>query len=582
MLNQNVKRRFSREFCGVAMLGALIVAGCREDKVVVSNTATAPSDNLKASAPAQVIAFEERAERSGIKFRWAPQKRPLNIVSTLGYGCAFFDYDNDGWQDILLVGAQTPALFRNTRDGQFENVTVRLGLGAFKGAWNGCAIGDYDGDGFADVLLTGFHSLALLKNQAAKGWTNVTVKVGLHPQNRFHTGSSAGFMDLDRNGTLDLVIGNYVKFGPQEKQNCESVPGTLDACGPIEYKPEFAELWRNDGQGRFFDVSRKSGFSATHGKALAVAFADFNNDNLTDIYVGNDGVPADLMLNQGNLRFRNVGKSSGTAYGMVGGRPVAAMGADWSDFDRDGRLDLVVSAFSDEPASLFRNLGSGAFENASEATQLAGVSMNSLEFGAKWLDFDNDSWPDLAMACGHVFDQAEQLNPLSPWRQPILLAHNQKDALSNTRQFVNIAPRLEKSLLKPIVGRGLATGDYDNDGRMDLLVVDAEGSPLLLHNLSVKKHHWITFDVKDQNGNPALGAQVVARAGNKVWVGQVSPSSSYLSSSDPRVHFGLGDTEILDSVVIEWPSGRKRTLNQARSDQIITVRSDKAALTATE
>jgi hypothetical protein len=555
----------------------LTLSGCQlwtEKKTTSSSTKPHPdSASSTVSAHSEpTIAFKEVASDSGLNFRWPSLKRPLDIYETLGYGCAFFDYDNDGWQDILLVGKSAPALFHNLKDGKFENVSASAGLDKITGLWNGCAIGDYDGDGFDDILLNGYHSLALLKNQAGRTWNNVTTLAGLNPQNRNHIGSGGGFMDLDGNGTLDLVLLNYVKFGPKDKQHCEAVPGFLDACVPSTYKSDFPELWRNDGKGRFHDISRQSGFPSLHGKALTLAFADFNNDSRQDFYIGNDGTPADFMLNQGKMRFRNIGRSSGAAYGMINGHPIAAMGADWSDFDRDGHLDLVVAGFSDEAASLLRNTGNSVFENVSATTELAGITMNPLEFGAKWVDFENDGWPDLALACGHVFEHAEQLNPLSPYRQPLLFAHNQPGPASK-RRFTNISLSLDKSLLKPIVGRGLATGDYDNDGRMDLLVVDAEGTPLLLHNVAPKKHHWITFSLKGRGANRlALGARIVARDGKKIWISQVSPASSYLSSSDPRVHFGLGETAKLESVVVKWPSGKQTSLRNVSVDQILEIR----------
>lgn len=532
----------------------------------------APTSKIRINASDSGVSFEEVALVSGIDFRWPQMQRPLDIYETVGYGCAFLDYDNDGWQDILLVGVSSPALFRNQRDGKFEDVSEELGLSKIKGRWNGCVVGDYDGDGFLDILLNGYHCLALLKNQSSASFQNVTQKAGLNPQNYNHMGSGGGFMDLDGNGTLDLVLLNYVQFGPQDKQHCEGVPGFLDACPPKEYKPEFPELWKNLGQGRFSNVSKQAGFDKLHGKALALSFTDINDDKHLDLYIGNDGIPSDLMLNEGQLRFRNVGQSSNVAYGMISGRAIAAMGSDWGDFDRDGRLDLIVAAFSDEAAELKRNLGEGIFESASESTELAGITMNPLEFGTKWLDFENDSWPDLVFACGHVFDHAEQLNPLSPWRQPVLFVRNEAGQAKNQRRFSNLNLLLDESLTKPVVGRGLATGDYDNDGRTDILVVDAEGKPLLFHNQTQTSNHWITFDVKGKGANRfAYGTKITARVSNEKWTGQVTPAASYLSSSDPRVHFGLGQNSQLDEVEITGLSGKKTVLRKVRTDQILVV-----------
>jgi hypothetical protein len=311
----------------------------------------------------------------------------------------------------------------------------------------------------------------------------------------------------------------------------------------------------------------------TSGKALVVAFADVDADGRVDFYIGNDGTPAELMHNQGGMRFRNVGAESGTAYGPQGDA-IAAMGADWGDYDRDGRADLTVTAFSDEPYSLLRNLGEGVFEEAAAATGIADATLHPLGFGAKWVDVDNDGWLDIVFANGHVYDNVDRINPSSTFRQPLQLFHNRQGGGSGGggRRFVDIAPALRGPFVRPIVGRGSAVGDIDNDGRPDLLVVDYEGPPLLLHNQSKNENHWILLDVRGSGANRfAYGARVVARAGNHTWTGQVSPASSYLSSSDPRVHLGLGTVTRLDTITIFWPSGPRQVLNNVPVDRILRV-----------
>lgn len=507
------------------------------------------------------VGFESVAERAGLTYRWPKQPRPLRNSEAFGVGCAFFDYDDDGWQDILLVATPYPRLYHNKRDGTFEECTEALGLNKFSGDWKGCAVGDFNDDGTLDLVLTGYHCLALLKNDLGKVFTDVTESAGLSKANRGHWGASAGFMDLAGKGRLDLVLLNYVVFGPQDPQYCNDNPlGIKSGCPPSVYKPEFPELWENIGRGKF--TERR--LPKTSGKALVVAFADVSGDGKTDLYIGNDGMAAELLLNQGGMRFMNEGMLSGVAYGAQG-HTMAAMGADWADFDRDGLLDLVVTGFSDESYMLYHALGKGIFEQFSDQVGLALPTYKPLGFGAKWLDFDNDGFPDLVFANGHVYDNTHDIDSGTTYLQPLMLFQNQKG-----QHFRDLIPLLGGALARPILGRGLATGDYDNDGRMDFLAVDYEGTPVLAHNISEKKNHYLTLDLRRTGNNRfAYGATVTARSEKEQWVGQVSPASAYLSSSDPRIHFGLGSHTMLQSITIRWPGGKTETLKNIAADQIL-------------
>jgi enediyne biosynthesis protein E4 len=512
------------------------------------------------------IRFENQARTGGLRHRWHRQPRPLRNLDSFGCGCAFLDYDNDGWQDILLVDTPHAVLYRNRQDGTFEDVSETTGLSRHRGDWKGCAVGDYDGSGSLDLLLTGYRRLALLNNREGRAWVDMTAAAGLDPANRRQWGSSAGFMDLDADGRLDLALLNYVVFGPQERQYCELRPGIMGGCPPGFYAPEFPELWQNLGNGRFQDRTAFCGIKDTNGKALVLAFADIDDDGRIDFYIGNDTTPSDLMRNLGGMRFENIGVSSGAAYGEQSGQGIAAMCADWGDYDRDGRLDLVVTANSDESYSLLRNAGGGLFEYASRVTGISGPTFKPLGFGGKWLDMDNDGWLDLVFANGHVQDVAPRLDPQSTFRQPLMLFHNQRG------WFVDLVPALGGDLAAPLLGRGLATGDYDNDGRIDILVVDYEGAPLLLQNRSRTSNHWLKLDLRMAGSNRfAYGARVTASAGRQFWVAEVSPASSYLSSSDPRLHLGLGDVTLLDNLTIRWPSGRRDTLRKVPVDRILRV-----------
>jgi hypothetical protein len=510
------------------------------------------------------IRFESRAEDAGVRFRWPNLPHPLSILDAFGCGCAFLDYDGDGWQDVLLVAEPHPRLYRSVRGRRFEDVTAASGLQRLKGAWKGCAVGDYDGDGRPDLLLTGYHCLALLRNGGGGKWVDATAASGLQGGDRWSSG--AGFMDLDGNGTLDLVLLNYVRFGPDSRRYCEPKPGIKAGCPPRYYLPEYPEVWRNTGRGVFENVSEPAGMGRATGTAQVLAFADVDGDGDPDFYIGNDGVPSDLMINEGRLRFRNAGIENGVAYGPGGGA-VAAMAADFADFDHDGVFDLFVTAFSGESFPLLRGTRGGNFEHAEEAQGLAAPTHNALGFGARWVDVDNDGWPDLAVANGHVYERTAEIYAGTRFLEPLMLFHNQQG-----RAFHDVTPEVGGAAATPILGRGLATGDYDNDGRMDLLVVDYAGGPLLLHNTTPPGAHWITLDLRSGSPNRfAYGARVEARSGDQAWIAQVSPCASYLSSSDPRVHLGLGAASRIDSLVISWPSGKTQTVRNLAPDRVLRI-----------
>jgi len=547
-------------------LGFLSLSGCPN---------RTPEGVRPAAAPVQSteVRFESVGAKLGVKYRSPQLPDPLTILDAFGCGCAFLDYDGDGWQDLLLVAEPYPRLYQNLKGQRFTEVTAGSGLDLLRGAWKGCAVGDYDGDGRLDLLLTGYHCLALLRNAGGGRWEDRTAAAGIGPGKQWS--SSAGFMDLDADGDLDLVLLNYVQFGKKEPHYCEPKPGIRAGCPPRFYPPQFPELWKNEGQGRFRNVSAAAGMKDASGTAQVLAFSDVDEDGDPDFYLGNDGVPADLMVNQGNLRFRNAGLESGVAYGTDGGA-LAAMSADWADYDRDGHLDLFVTAFSGEPYSLLRAVGKGNFQQQSEPTGIEALTRTPLGFGSRWLDFDNDGWPDLAVANGHVYNRTAELSAGTTFRQPLMLFRNVRGS-----RFEDLLPQMDAEVRTPLLGRGLASGDLDNDGREDLLVVNHGGAPLLLRNTSRSANHWITLDLRGKGGNRlAYGATVTGQAGDQTWVGQVSPASSYLSSSDPRVHFGLGEVARLESLTVRWPDGQQQVLRDLPVDGIIRITEGENAVNA--
>lgn len=533
-----------------------------------------PPPELKDAPPTSAIRFSEVAEQSGIRFRWEPNpKRPLRVLDTFGCGCAFLDFDQDGLLDILLVGEPRAALFRNVDGQQFEDISERIGLNHHTALWKGCAIGDFNADGYPDILLTAYRGLRLLANERGRALRDATRQAGLPPDNLGNWGSSAGWMDLDGDRDLDLVVLNYVVFNDKTPQLCELTPGVKSGCPPQTYEPEFGRLYRNDA-GVLKDVTKTSGFADASGKGLVVGFSDFNNDGRVDFYVGNDGTPAELMENQGGLRFRNVGQASAVAFGAVPGQAIASMGVDWADFNRDGRLDFAVTGFEGEAYCLYANEGQGLFRVVSNEAGITEPTFRALGFGTSFLDVDNDGYSDLVFANGHVYDNVAEITPGMTFRQPLMLFHNEQG-----RRFTDIAPRLGEPWTRPIVGRGTARGDYDNDGRIDLLVVDYEGKPLLLRNDSETRNHWLAIRARGREGNrESYGLRATAKAGGETWVGEIAPAASYLSSSAARIHFGLGKIARLDSLTLRWPSGATLILKDVAGDQLLTVEEPPASI----
>lgn len=530
--------RFSRLRMGALVgLVAAASAGCGAPPL--------PAVKPAVASPAW---FQEVAASAGLTARWAPEgNRPLTNLQSFGNGCAFFDADDDGWQDILLVSEPSPHLYLNLRNGMFRDHTREAGLHRVRGPWKGCAVGDYDADGRMDILLTGFNEICLLGGRPGPEYADVTRTSGLRPSG---WGSSAGFMDLDSDGDLDLLVGNYVVLDAQAPRYCEMKPGVTSGCPPHTYRPQYPRLYRNDGKGSFTDVTRSSGVGEAGGKVLALGFTDYDRDGLQDFYLANDGVPGDFFQNLGGMRFRNVAVSRGVALGVFG-QAQAGMGVDWGDYDRDGRQDLVVTAFSDEPYSVYRDQGS-YFENVSARLGIAEPTTKPLGFGTKWLDFNNDGWLDLIFANGHVYDNVADFDAASAYRQPVQLFRNRMG-----KHFEDVGTSAGPDLAKPIVGRGLAVADYDRDGRLDLLVVDREGTPLLLRNTMNTAGNWLTLDLRNEGPNRfAYGARVVLPTPSGPLLREVSPASSFLSSSAAELHFGLGELREVEGLQVVWPDGK--------------------------
>jgi hypothetical protein len=421
----------------------------------------------------------------------------------VGNGCGFLDYNNDGNLDVLLVGPKV-ALYQGDGTGRFTDVSAATGLARLSGRFLGCAVGDYDNDGFDDLYLSAYRGGALLRNAGGTGFQEVTKAAGIGPQ---PWGTSCAFADVDNDGRLDLYVGNYVVFGPNTQPQLCPMSGHLSSCGPRYYQPERGVLYRNEGDGRFRDVTKAWGADKVEGKALGVAFADYDGSGRESLAIANDEVAGDLLHNRGRGRFENIGTSSGTAYDGDG-NPHGGMGIDWGDYDNDGKLDLFVATFQNEPKCVYRNEGE-FFTESSVALGMA-PALPLVAFGSKWLDYDNDGWLDLILANGHVQDNIAVIDKSAAYLQSTQLFRN----AGNGTAFADVsASALDEGARRPAAGRGLATGDFDNDGRVDVLIADSEGAPLLLHNRTPQAGHWLSVRLVGTKSNRGgIGALVTVEA----------------------------------------------------------------------
>ena len=523
-----------------------------------------PSQSLVPSgAPAPL--FRDVAQSSGLSVRWGPREPSgLTIRDMMGYGCAFLDYDGDGKLDALFVTNDHLELYRNIGGGRFENVTARAFPGAVSRPYlMGCSVCDYDEDGRPDIFVSGYGQTVLYHNEGG-AFRDVTAGSGLAASGPYDWTTSAAWADVDGDGRPDLYVCRYVRFTPADHQFCTSLGSdgnpVQGACQPTVYAPQKGSLYLNKGNGRFRDVTAQSGLSGTHGNGLGSIFCDFNTDGKPDLYVANDQKPGDLFVNLGHAKFRNVGAESGTAFSSNGGT-VAGMGIAWGDYNNDGKFDLLVSNFSGQPKLLFHNQGNGIFVDTAQSAGIVGGSFSSLTFSAELMDIDNDGLLDIFLLNGGVHSLVDKADTALSYRQPSNLFRN----LGNGH-FADLSALAGPDVSRKIVGRGAAAGDYDGDGRLDLLVVDAEGVPMLLHNEGHGNHAIMLRVLKAGGKADAIGARVTLTAGGRRQVRQVCSGGSYLSTDAPELHFGVGAAERIDAVTVNWPTGATTTYHGLEAD----------------
>ena len=524
---------------------------------------------------AQPAFVEVPASKSGIDWTHVAGLSPqMYLPETVGPGCAFLDYDNDGWMDIYLVNSgpcdfyKPPAplrnaLYRNNRDGTFTDVTIKAGVGG-NAYGMGVAVGDYDGDGFPDLYVTQYPTSILYHNNGDGTFTDVTAKAGVAAPG---WGTSAVWFDYDNDGRLDLFVCRFADFDKSKNVICGSnEPGGHFYCKPNVYKPLPSRLFHNNGDGTFTDVSAESGIAHTLGKAWGVVAADINNDGWLDLFVACDTAPNSLFLNSKG-RFTDIAALSGIAYSPFGVAR-SGMGVDAADYDQDDWLDLFVANVDHETYSLYQNNKDETFDDASISSGIGPVTTLMSGWGLKFFDYNNDSNLDLILSNGHPDTTIDRHHPDVHYFEPMLLFEN------NGSSWKNVSAQSGAIFSRKIAGRGLALGDFDNDGAVDVLVAVNNGSPVLLRNTAAAHNHWLGIRLIGRKANiDAIGAKIVYQAGAlKRHVTKVG-GGSYLSSHDPRIVLGLGQEMKLDWIEVHWPqpSGKIERFTSVPIDRYITI-----------
>ena len=527
-----------------------------------------------AVAAAQVPRFRDIAKEAGLtdSFPNGGDKTKEYIIETTGSGVAFVDYDNDGFVDIFVASGQggTNRMYHNGGNGHFTDVTAQLGLTS-SGWGQGVCAGDYDNDGYTDLFVTYWGQNRLYRNVDGKRFEDVTAKTHLtQDRTRYNTGCA--FLDYDGDGRLDLFVANYLKFDFETTPKPGANPycfyrGMPVNCGPRGLPFDTNLLYHNKGDGTFEDVSERSGIAKVTGHyALSVLAQDVNDDGRPDIYVACDQTPSLLFMNQGDGTFVEEGVPRGLAYDE-NGRSLSGMGITSADYDGDGRLDIFRTNFSDERETLYRNTGDGQFD---DVTTAAGLGQNTrfVNWGCAFFDFDNDGWKDLLLVSGHVFPEIDRLGTDIRFRDRAILYHN-----TGKGAFQDISKDAGDAIVSRHSSRGLAVGDIDNDGTLEVLVNNQNEPPSLWKQVERANGHWLLIKLAGSRSNrSAIGARVMVSAAGRIQTDELRSGGSYLSQNDMRLHFGLGSATSADSITVRWPSGEKTVLRDVAADRVVTIR----------
>ncbi len=524
--------------------------------------------------------FTDVAAQAGLNqpLIYGPADHKTYIIETVGCGCAFFDYDNDGWLDVFLLNGTREEgappgtmnrLYKNNRDGTFTDVTAKSGLG--RTGWaSAVAVGDYDNDGFEDLIVTYYGQNVLFHNNGDGTFTDVTEKAGLlHEGTKW--GAGCTFVDYDRDGKLDLLISYYLifdknrvpKLGESAACNWKGIPVN---CGPRGLPPGSVSLYHNNGDGTFTDVSVKSGIAKGTGSyCMTTVAADFDDDGWPDIYIACDSTPSFLFKNNHDGTFTDIGLESGVALNEDG-MEQAGMGLGIGDFNLDGKLDILKTHFADDTAVLYRNDGKGSFEDVTNASGL-GVETRYISWGAGMFDLDNDGYPDLFWVTGSVYPEIEKVLPNYPFKSPRILFRNLRNG-----KFEELLDQAGPGVSAAHASRGAAFGDFDNDGDLDILIMNLNEPPSLLRNDIRGNNHWIKVKLIGTKSNrSAIGARCTIHYGAKIQAQEVLSQASFYSANDLRLHFGLGAVQKVD-LDIRWPNGGSERFTNVPADHLVTIR----------
>ena len=520
-------------------------------------------------------------DSTGIKFDHLSSPEQKYIVESMSGGVALIDYDRDGWPDIYFTNAQSvdmtlagknarSALYHNNHDGTFTDVTDKAGVGYPCWAM-GAVVGDYNNDGWPDLLVTCFGGVVLYRNNGDGTFTDVTKQAGLSNDSQWATG--AAFGDYDRDGWVDLFVSHYVDFHLDDlpafgsRQTCK-YRGIDVQCGPRGLKTSSSNLYHNNGDGTFTDVSKKSGIrDSPNAFGLTAVWSDFDDDGHLDLFVANDAGRNYLFQNDGSGHFNEIGFAAGVAASQDGAEQ-ANMGVALGDYLHTGRPSIAVTHFSDEYAALFRNDGSMSFTDVSYTSGIAPSTTPYVGWGDAFFDFDNSGWVDFFMVNGHVYPQMDTAEAGPKYREPGLLFRNRHNGT-----FKDISKLVGPALQLPRVSRGVAVGDLFNDGRMDIVIENLKGSPTILQPQGGPSNHWIDLELVGSKGNRlALNARVKVTAGDLLQTSAVLSGGSYLSQNDLRIHVGLGSNKHVDKVEIFWPAGTTEVLTDLAADHIYDVK----------
>jgi hypothetical protein len=547
-----------------------------------------PANQAPSPAPTpQIPQLVDITRSTKIQFDHLSSPAKKYIVESMSGGVALIDYDRDGWPDIYFTNAPgidmalagrkaRSALFHNNHDGTFTDVTEKAGVGYPCWAM-GTSIGDFDNDGWPDLLVTCFGGIVLYRNNHDGTFSNVTAQAGLDKDSGWATG--AAFGDYDGDGWPDLFVAHYVDLDLKDlpefgsKQTCQ-YHGIAVQCGPRGLKGSPDSLYHNNGNGTFTEVSKAAGVDDPRNFfGLTAIWCDFNKDGLLDLFVANDGEPNYLYRNDGNGHFTDVALDAGVAVNLDGSEQ-ANMGVALGDYEHKGLFSLAITHFSEEYAALYRNNGALNFTDVSYTAGIAPATTSYVGWGDAFLDLDNDGWPDLIMVNGHVYPQVDTKDIGTTFREPKLLYLNQHDGT-----FRDISKLAGPAIQIPQVSRGLAVGDLFNDGRLEIVIENLEGEPMILQTQGGPRNHWVSFELEGAKGNRlALNARLRATAGDLVQEDQVQSGGSYLSQSDLRIHFGLAQHEKVDKLEIFWPSGKVETLTNVGADHFYILKEGEGAL----